>query len=156
MSDLLLEIGERDGDETARPMHSVVIGTVAALGDRGRPLVDYPGSPAGRPREALTTVALGPADRGAAVVLSFADGDPGRPVILGKLGGGVPAAARPELEVIADGERLELTAEREIVLRCGRASITLTRAGKILLRGAYISSRSSGANKIKGGSIQLN
>ena len=52
--------------------------------------------------------------------------------------------------------RLELTAEREIVLRCGKASITLTRAGKILLRGAYIFSRSTGVNKIKGGSVQLN
>ncbi|TIP53764.1 MAG: DUF2345 domain-containing protein, partial [Mesorhizobium sp.] len=53
-------------------------------------------------------------------------------------------------------ERLDLSAEREIVLRCGKASITLTRTGKIILRGTYILSRSSGPNKIKGGSIQLN
>lgn len=53
-------------------------------------------------------------------------------------------------------ERLELVAEREIVLRCGQASITLTRAGKIILRGTYVLSRSSGVNKIKGGSIQIN
>jgi hypothetical protein len=55
-----------------------------------------------------------------------------------------------------DDQRLELTAEREIVLRCGKASITLTRAGKILLRGTYLFSRSTGVNKIKGGSVQLN
>ena len=60
-----------------------------------------------------------------------------------------------ELEIGGE-ERLELTAEREIVLRCGKASITLTRAGKVLIRGDYISSRSSGVNKIKGGSVQLN
>jgi hypothetical protein len=53
-------------------------------------------------------------------------------------------------------ERLELTAEREIVLRVGDASITLTRAGKIILRGTYVLSRSSGVNKIKGGSVQIN
>ena len=53
-------------------------------------------------------------------------------------------------------ERLELIAEREIVLRCGEASLTLTRAGKIILRGTYVLSRSSGVNKIKGGSVQIN
>ena len=41
-------------------------------------------------------------------------------------------------------------------LRCGKASITLTRAGKVLIRGAYLLSRSSGVNRIKGGSVQIN
>jgi hypothetical protein len=53
-------------------------------------------------------------------------------------------------------ERLELVAEREIVLRCGQASVTLTRAGKIILRGTYVLSRSSGVNRIAGGSVQIN
>src|SRR5262245_27299472 len=69
-----------------------------------------------------------------------------------------PAAAAP-VEKAAEPavpERLELVADREIVLRCGEASITLTRAGKIILRGTYVLSRSSGVNKIKGGSIQIN
>ena len=80
----------------------------------------------------------------------FEAGDPARPVVAGRL-------LRPEpVAVERDGERLELTAEREIVLRCGQASITLTRAGKVLIRGAYIFSRSTGVNKIKGGSVQLN
>ena len=56
----------------------------------------------------------------------------------------------------ADDEKLILTAEKEIVLRCGLASITLTRAGKVILRGAYLLSRSSGVNRIKGGSVQIN
>ena len=46
-----------------------------------------------------------------------------------------------------------LTADKEIELRCGKASITLTKAGKILLRGEYLLSRSSGVNRIKGGSV---
>ena len=49
-----------------------------------------------------------------------------------------------------------LTAEREIVLKCGKASITLTRAGKVIIRGAYVLSRSSGVNRIVGGSVQIN
>jgi uncharacterized protein (DUF2345 family) len=55
-----------------------------------------------------------------------------------------------------DSERIELTAEKEIVLRCGNASLTLTRAGKILIRGAYVLTRSSGVNRIQGGSVQIN
>ena len=31
-----------------------------------------------------------------------------------------------------------------------------TRAGKVLVRGAYVSSRSSGVQRIKGGSVQIN
>ena len=60
------------------------------------------------------------------------------------------------MDVSLDGERLTLTADKEIVLRCGKASVTLTRAGKIIIRGAYLSNRSSGVNKIKGASVQIN
>ena len=49
-----------------------------------------------------------------------------------------------------------LRAEREIVLECGDASITLTRAGKVLIRGHYILSRASGYNRIKGAAIDIN
>jgi len=60
------------------------------------------------------------------------------------------------VEVDADGQRLFVTAKQQLVLRCGAASITLTKAGKVLIQGSYVSSRSSGVNRIKGGSIQLN
>ena len=46
--------------------------------------------------------------------------------------------------------------DREIVLRCGEASITLTRAGKVLIRGTYILTRSSGANRVKGAAVEIN
>ena len=49
-----------------------------------------------------------------------------------------------------------IEADREVVLRCGDASITLTRAGKVIIKGSYILSRSSGYNKIKGAAIDLN
>jgi hypothetical protein len=60
------------------------------------------------------------------------------------------------MDAEVDGERLVFTAKKEIVLRCGKASITLTRAGKVLIRGIYLLSRSSGVNRIKGGSVQIN
>ncbi len=43
-----------------------------------------------------------------------------------------------------------VSAKDELVLRCGKASITLTRAGKVLIQGSYVSSRSTGVNRVKG------
>lgn len=61
-----------------------------------------------------------------------------------------------QVEVDADGERMIVSAKEQLVLRCGKASITLTKAGKVLIKGSYVLSRSSGVNRIKGGSVQLN
>jgi hypothetical protein len=53
-------------------------------------------------------------------------------------------------------EELLVTAAKQLTLRCGESSITLTAAGKIIIRGKYIVSRSSGVQRIKGGSVQIN
>lgn len=133
----------------ARAIHGVVVGTVASCGGDSGVRVDYPGSPSRAPLAARCTVALTAADVGRPVALLFEGGDAERPIVIGRM---EPPAAGVE----ADGERLVLRADREIVLRCGDASITLTRAGKILIRGAYVLSRSSGVNRIRGGSVQIN
>ncbi len=83
----------------------------------------------------------------------FESGDPREPIIIGLIHHPVPA---PTVEVHRDAERLVFTAEQEIELRCGQASITLTKAGKVLIRGEYLLSRSSGVNRITGGSVQIN
>lgn len=132
----------------------VVIGTLLELDVIGSPRVDYPGNSGGAlPARALT--ALDSSKVGREVALMFEDGDPLRPLLLGVL----TKPGRPEpraVQVDMDGERIVFTGRKEIVLRCGKASITLTRAGKVLLRGAYVSSRSSGVNRVKGGSVQIN
>jgi hypothetical protein len=66
----------------------------------------------------------------------------------------VPAPA--QVEVDADGERLLVSARTQMVLRCGKASITLTRAGKVLIQGSYVLSRSTGVNRLRGGAVQIN
>jgi hypothetical protein len=147
----------------------VVIGWLVTLGDRGEPLVDYPGNPRPEPLPALATASCGQEAVGRELALLFADGDPLRPLIIGLIHDTkIDVVAEPEqallenveedlaLEARLDGDRIVLRADKEIVLKCGKASITLTRAGKILLRGAYLLSRSSGVNRIKGGSVQIN
>jgi len=119
---------------------------------------DVPGLP-GEIVPARSALALVSDQIGSPVVVVFEQGDLRRPIILGVL---VDASARPSttdassLVVQVDETRLVLSAEREVVLRCGKASITLTRAGKILIQGEYVSTRAAGVNRIKGGSVQVN
>jgi len=54
------------------------------------------------------------------------------------------------------GTKLSITGTESIELKSGASSITLTKSGKVLIKGDFISSRSRGMNRIKGGSIQLN
>ncbi|CAN5718122.1 DUF6484 domain-containing protein [soil metagenome] len=112
---------------------------------------------------ARTTVALRQAMIGSRVLVLHEDGDWRRPIVVGVLQDAgsdlvvAPGTVTPTaVQVRSDDERLTLTAEREIVLRCGDASITLTRAGKVIIKGNYVLSRSTGYNKIKGAAIDIN
>jgi hypothetical protein len=102
---------------------------------------------------------------GRKVLLAFVDNDPGYPVIIDTIyspSATLMEAANPVLEgqkpeeVLVDQKQLILEAEEEIVLRCGDASITLNRAGKVFIKGNYLISRSSGTNCINGKSIRIN
>ncbi len=58
--------------------------------------------------------------------------------------------------VIVDGNRVILEGKDEVVLKCGEASISLNKNGKIAIRGKYLLNRSTGVNRIVGGSVQVN
>jgi hypothetical protein len=144
----------------ARKISGVVVGVVIGFADEGRtPLVLFAGQPGNAGVRARAAVDLHGAHIGAQVVLMFEGGEPDQPIVLGWLRNDSSRRLpeRPgEVEVEADGERLIVSAREQLVLRCGRASITLTRSGKVLIRGAYVSSHSTGVNRVKGGSVQLN
>ena len=59
-------------------------------------------------------------------------------------------------DVVVEGKKIIFQGEEEVVLRCGDSSITLHRNGKISIRGKYLLNRSSGVNRIMGGSVQVN
>ncbi|KXU83316.1 hypothetical protein CI15_29940 [Paraburkholderia monticola] len=137
----------------------VRIGELVAIQDNFVPLVVFPGQPGTAAIRARTIPSLSAKDIGKAVVLSFADGSLDQPIIMGCL---VDDRARPigteirQVEIDADGRSLVVSAKDEIMLRCGKASLTLTRAGKVLIRGTHVVSRSSGANLVKGGIVEIN
>lgn len=160
----------------------IVIGWFCGLSSDGQALVDFSQNPGAEPLTAISTQPLVQGQKGRQVALMFADGDFERPLILGFIHSPLQemlesyefSAERPEDkeagseidevrvreafadEVTVDGKKITLEAADEIVLKCGKASITLTRAGKILIRGAYLLNRSSGVNRIVGGSVQVN
>jgi Domain of unknown function (DUF6484) len=143
-----------------RKINGVVIGELVGLADEGRtPLVVYPGQPGSAALPAQTAADLQGAHIGRRIVLMFETGEPLKPIVMGYLrqDEGWPLAEPPgQVEVDVDGERLIVSAKEQVVIKCGKASITLTKAGKVLIQGTYVLSKSAGVNRIKGGSVQLN
>lgn len=142
------------------PVHGAITGTLVALADNGQTaLVSFPGQPGSSALRARTTIDLHGPHIGQDVVLFFEEGDVYKPIVMGVLRGkaGWPLAEAPAtVEVDAGGERMVVSAKSQMVLRCGKASITLTESGKVLIDGTYVLTRSTGMNRIKGGSVQLN
>jgi len=143
----------------------MVVGRLVGFEASGTPLVDHAGSLSCQPLPARSTVRLDRDQIGQEVALMFDGGDPRKPVVMGVIqtllatpasSSSPPTSQEKMMIAEVDGKRLVLTAEHEIVLRCGEASITLTRAGKVLIRGTFLSSRASGVNRISGGSVQIN
>lgn len=68
-----------------------------------------------------------------------------------------PAAVEDrDTRVVIDGETVRFGAEREIELRCGQSSLVLRSDGRVVLKGAYVVSVSSGPNKVRGAVVTLN
>ncbi|EJL77490.1 hypothetical protein PMI12_01650 [Variovorax sp. CF313] len=130
----------------------VAVAAFAGFDAEGRFLVTLGDGMA--PVQALSTVGLAPGDAGAAIVVAFEQGEVRHPVIVGRLQ--PPRSGTPVLDARVDGERVVLQARERIELRCGEASIVLTRSGKVLINGNYVLSRSRGANRVKGAYVGIN
>lgn len=155
----------------------IIIGTLVSVDKQGAPQVDFTGNTTEEPLVAMTTLGITQAHIGRQVALLFANGDIQSPVIMGIIHSPLqdmletfeqdqivePENKKVELErnlkvddVLIDGKKITFAAHEQIVLRCGESSITLTKAGKILIRGKYLLNRSTGVNRIMGGSVQVN
>lgn len=129
----------------------VAIGLIVRFASDGTPLVAMTGG--GRPRRVDATAGL------SAAALHLASASK-MPVIIGNLDDRLVVlgflSADPGLQPAADSEHRVVEGRESVTLRCGKASITLTKAGKVLIEGEYVLSRSRGANRIRGGSVQIN
>jgi hypothetical protein len=59
-------------------------------------------------------------------------------------------------EAEVDGSRLRVGAKDEVVIQCGKASITLRRNGRVIIKGTHVETHSTGTNRIKGGQVRVN
>jgi hypothetical protein len=101
---------------------------------------------------------------GQEAVLLFEEEDPARPLVVALLrsrtphidailAGPVPAGDR---DARVDGRTVLLEGHEEVVLRCGKASLTLRRDGTIVLRGVNVLSQAERVQKIRGGAVRIN
>jgi hypothetical protein len=146
------------------------VGKIVAVSKEGEVFVDFPGNVDNEAKARFTgSLNLNKlreaASEGRDILIVFENSDPELPIIIDTIHSMLDEVTesadvalegeKPE-DVMVDSRRITFDAREEIVLRCGKSSITLTKAGKILIRGAYLLNHSSGLNRIKGGSVQIN
>ncbi|RWO22008.1 DUF6484 domain-containing protein [Mesorhizobium sp.] len=139
--------------KTKERIEGVVIGIFLGFGEDA-PLVVFPGNPRETAIPARSLAELASDMIGAEVALLFQDGDPGRPLIVGRIVEPARRASTPQ--IVRDGDRVRITGDERIELRCGKATIIMEKDGRITIRGTYLTSHASAANRIRGGSVNLN
>ena len=169
---MLNNLNQNNLDQNSFDNSSVVIALLVGIDKHASPIVSYPFITHCKPQLANTTVQLSESDIGRQVAILFAQGNQDKPLIIGKLFNPkidkrtnqkidlvTTTAEKPtanHIEISSDDQQTEIIAKNKIKLTCGRSSITLTQEGKVLIEGEYILTQSTGPNKIKGASIQLN
>jgi len=132
------------------PSPQAHLGELLGFDDEGRARVALDGGEV----VAQTVTPLGADAVGERVALLPLANDAGWLVVGRLLPPGPQEGVSAVLEV--DGERATLTAKKRISLRCGKASVELTRAGKIILRGTYVASESEGLQHLRGAVVEVN
>ncbi|MBZ9810871.1 MULTISPECIES: DUF6484 domain-containing protein [unclassified Mesorhizobium] len=141
-------------NEVRERIDGVVIGIFLGFDDAGSPLVIFPGNPHETALPARSLTGLTSDMVGSEVALLFQEGDPVKPLIVGRVVD--PARKTVAPHVVRDGERVRVIGEERIELRCGKATILMEKDGRITIRGTYVTSQASATNRIRGGSIDLN
>lgn len=80
----------------------------------------------------------------------------GQHVVVGQLLSEVAVDTGPADELLLKAERVHIEAGAELVLVAGGCRLHLDARGKVLTTAEQIVSRARGANKVQGGTVQLN
>jgi hypothetical protein len=143
---------ENPSAESPSRVGGAQLGRIVAVRD-GIVFVDFDGNSMG-PRPARTTVPLRNLKDEVLLVLSVGND----PVIVGQIYTTIPfaEAGGEDSELVLKGQRVRIEAEAELVLVAGRSKIHLDAGGKAVTTADQVVSRAQGANKVQGGSVQLN
>ncbi len=131
----------------------VIIGEVREVDADGRVWIALP-SPWDSPESAFSCLcSIKDLTPGRRVAVMFQDENSSMAVVLGP----VVADLQTPVDVAPRKPRtINLEADEEITLRCGKASIQLLKDGSLRIRGKEVLSRASGTNRIRGGNVQIN
>ncbi|RWE57129.1 DUF6484 domain-containing protein [Mesorhizobium sp.] len=139
-------------NKTRKRIEGVIIGVFLGFDDEA-PLVVFSGNESETAVRARSLAEMSSDMIGSEVALLFEGGDVGRPLIVGRI---VEPSRMPQAQVIRDGKEVRIVGEERVELRCGKATIILEKDGHITIRGTYVTSHASAANRIRGGSVNLN
>jgi len=124
------------------------IGVIDALTAEGKPVVRLPDGSTRAPLPLWTGSEIRWSDCvGLRAAVAPVSGSPDIFLLVGLLDR--PPAPRSE-------RVRHVTATDELILECGKSKISLRADGRVVILGGYLLSRSSGVNKIKGGSVEIN
>jgi hypothetical protein len=156
--------------DITKQIEGICVGKIVSIDENRQVFVDYAGNSHGPVTARCTSSVKLESLRNAKtseqdVLLAFENNDPLRPIIIDTISyvkdeneqtDNIDLKVDELKDITVNSKKITFDAKDQIVLKCGQASITLTKAGKILVRGAYLLSRSTGVNRIKGGSVQIN
>lgn len=144
----------------------LTVGTIANVDRNQCVWVDYDDNPYGIPLVAICAASVTMADVGRDVVLAFAQGDPGQPILLGLLRRNLiknqtePGASVHAVELIRETgnetPHVHLEAAEAVTLKCGQASLTLNRDGRVIVRGTNVATYADGTLRLRGAVVELN
>jgi hypothetical protein len=133
------------------PQERLTSASVVDIDDAGIVRIAY--APDDAPIRADVAIPLGDAMRdlvraGDDVLVLLRGGDPNRPLIVSTI--------VDRLAADAPREAVTVRADRELVLQCGEASISLHADGRVVIRGGYVETYADGTNRIKGAQVRIN
>ena len=85
-----------------------------------------------------------------AVLVGRVAGSPSQRIVV------APALAGFSQPAAAPVDRLSLSASSELELRCGDSQITLTKDGKVVIKGVDVTTRASRTCRVKGSTVNIN
>jgi hypothetical protein len=108
---------------------------------------------------------FGPDPLPAHTIVAHADLEPDDQVIVARLGEGESELVilgrlfdplAPPRDVRVNGRKISIEADAELVLKCASATIRIGRDGLVAIRGDRVTTQARGANRIRGGSVEIN
>lgn len=157
-------VAQNDPERIMFKITGVCVGSIVSMEEEGKIKVDFPNNP-NPPIFARSIISLTLADKDREILLTFDNGDPRLPIIVGFIQNHAVIKQESKMlmfdretfeDIVIDGRRITFDAQEEIMLRCGDSSVKLRKDGSIIIKGKNLVSRAKATNKIKGAAVNIN